>query len=208
MAMTLRVKTSGENTYAVKDAAVPTLADRQTVREIERLFGRAFRHAGATLADQATAAALTEDQLTQNSGAFFGSILGTLNHIAVGDILWLKRIASHFPTLASLASLQGIHAPTSLDQQLCPDFAALTNLRAAIDEVIINLCAELSQHELGAALEYTSTKGIKGKKLLTEVLLHFFNHQTHHRGQATTLFSQLGIDIGATDLILLIPNIK
>jgi len=70
------------------------------------------------------------------------------------------------------------------------------------------LCAELSQQEINAPFEYTSTKGVKGKKLLSEVLLHFFNHQTHHRGQATTLFSQLGIDVGATDLILLIPNLQ
>jgi len=55
-------KTSGENTYAVKDAATPTLADQQTVREVERLFGRAFRNAGATLADQKTAAALLPEQ--------------------------------------------------------------------------------------------------------------------------------------------------
>ncbi len=56
------VKTSGEKTYAVKDAPPPTLADQQTVREIERLFGRAFRNAGATLADQKMAVALLEDR--------------------------------------------------------------------------------------------------------------------------------------------------
>jgi hypothetical protein len=56
------VKTSGENTYAVKDAPAPTLADMQTVREIERLFGRAFRNGGATLADQKSAVALLEDK--------------------------------------------------------------------------------------------------------------------------------------------------
>lgn len=54
-------KTSGQNTYAVKDAPAFTLADQQTVREIERLFGRAFRGAGATLADQQTASALLAD---------------------------------------------------------------------------------------------------------------------------------------------------
>ena len=54
--------TSGESTYKVKDAPQPTLADQQTVREIERLFGRAFRHAGAQLADQKTATALLPDQ--------------------------------------------------------------------------------------------------------------------------------------------------
>ena len=55
------LKTSGQNTYAVKDTPAPSLADQQTVREIERLFGRAFRGAGATLADQKTAAALLAD---------------------------------------------------------------------------------------------------------------------------------------------------
>ena len=55
-------KTSGDNTYAVKDAPTPTLADQQTVREVERLFGRAFRNAGATLADQKTAATLLPEQ--------------------------------------------------------------------------------------------------------------------------------------------------
>lgn len=152
------------------------------------------------------AAVLSDEQLTQNRGAFFGSILGTLNHIAVGDIIWLKRIAGHFPKLASLAPLQEVLSPSSLDQQLGANFAALTHLRASLDEVIINLCAELSQQELNSPFEYTSTKGIKSKKLLSEVLLHFFNHQTHHRGQATTLFSQVGIDVGATDLLMLIPN--
>jgi hypothetical protein len=55
-------KTSGENSYQVKDAPAPALADQQTVREVERLFGRVFRNAGATLADQKTAAALLPEQ--------------------------------------------------------------------------------------------------------------------------------------------------
>ena len=55
-------KTSGDNTYVVKDASTPTLADLQTVREVERLFGRVFRNAGATLADQKIAASLLPEQ--------------------------------------------------------------------------------------------------------------------------------------------------
>jgi hypothetical protein len=54
-------KTSGTNTYKAKDAAAPALADQQTVREIERLFGRVFRNAGAQLADQKVAASLLPD---------------------------------------------------------------------------------------------------------------------------------------------------
>jgi hypothetical protein len=53
--------TSGENTYSAGETPKPTLADQQTVRDIERLFGRVFRHAGAVLADQTAAAALLAD---------------------------------------------------------------------------------------------------------------------------------------------------
>lgn len=56
------LKTSGTNTYKQKDAPAATLADQQTVREVERLFGRAFRHAGAQLADQQVAASLLPDE--------------------------------------------------------------------------------------------------------------------------------------------------
>jgi uncharacterized damage-inducible protein DinB len=50
-------------------------------------------------------------------------------------------------------------------------------------------------------------KGIASTKRLGDVLLHVFNHQAHHRGQATTLFSQLGVDVGPTDLLLLLPEV-
>jgi hypothetical protein len=55
-------KTSGQNTYSATAAAAPTLADKQTVREIERLFGRVFRNGGARLADQKTAVDLLADK--------------------------------------------------------------------------------------------------------------------------------------------------
>ena len=112
------------------------------------------------------AAVLSDEQLTQNRGAFFGSILGTLNHIAVGDILWLQRIASQFPHLASLLPLHEVPTPTSLDHPLCSDFADLTRLRASVDEAMVNLCKELTPQELDTPFEYTSTKGVKGRKLI------------------------------------------
>lgn len=44
------------------------------------------------------------------------------------------------------------------------------------------------------------------RKLLGSLVLNLFNHQTHHRGQATTLLSQAGLDVGVTDLLALIPE--
>jgi hypothetical protein len=76
------LKTTGTNTYKARDAAPPTLADQQTVREIERLFGRAFRNAGAQLADQKVAATL----LPEDPGAHLVGDQGAKDRKALADI--------------------------------------------------------------------------------------------------------------------------
>lgn len=75
-------KTSGTNSYRVKEPAAPTLADQQTVREVERLFGRAFRHGGAQLADQTVAAAL----LPEKAGAHLVGLQAAKDRKALADV--------------------------------------------------------------------------------------------------------------------------
>jgi uncharacterized damage-inducible protein DinB len=152
------------------------------------------------------AAALPEEELQRDRGAFFGSIFGTLNHIAIGDILWFKRIGRYLPGLASLASVEQLPPPVFPNTPLRGTLAELAALRAMLDEAIIAFCAEVEASSLGEAFEWASTQGVGNRKFLGDVLQHVFNHQTHHRGQATTLFSQIGIDVGATDLLLLLPD--
>jgi uncharacterized damage-inducible protein DinB len=152
------------------------------------------------------AADLSEEELHRNRGAFFGSVFGTLNHIAIADILWFKRISSHLPGLASLADVDQLPQPMFPSTPLCGSLAALAVLRTTLDEAIIAFCAEAGPSLLDETLEWTSRNGVKSRKRLGDVLLHVFNHQTHHRGQVTTLFSQMGIDAGDTDLILLLPD--
>jgi hypothetical protein len=95
-------KTSGENSYQVKDAPKGTLADKQTVREIERLFGRAFRNGGARLADQKSAASLLDDKpagrLVGDAAARDRAALADIADIAV-EVL----VSSHSITLPGLA---------------------------------------------------------------------------------------------------------
>jgi uncharacterized damage-inducible protein DinB len=152
------------------------------------------------------AARLPEEELRRDRGAFFGSIFGTLNHIAIGDILWFKRIARYLPGTASLACVEQLPPPSFPNTPLRGSLAELAGLRTMLDEAIIAFCAEVAPARLGVAFEWTSTQGVGNRKFLGDVLQHVFNHQTHHRGQATTLFSQLGIDVGATDLLLLLPD--
>ncbi len=156
----------------------------------------------------AAAQQLGDDAVRREAGAFFGSIWGTLNHLAVADTLWLQRLARHGSGFDSLSTVLALPAPTTLDQHVAADLASLRARRTVLDDALIGLSRELTDAQLDSTLHYQSTKGLPFAKGLHDVLLHVFNHQTHHRGQATTLFSQAGVDVGATDLLLLIPNIE
>ena len=59
---TSTVKSSSDNTFRVDQKAQPTLADKQTVRDVERLFGRPLRAAGVALTDQRVASELIADK--------------------------------------------------------------------------------------------------------------------------------------------------
>ena len=91
------LKTAGTNTYKAKDAPAPALADQQTVREIERLFGRAFRHGGAQLADQKIAASLLPEEpgahLTGDNAAKDRKALADIADIAIEILISSRNIA-------------------------------------------------------------------------------------------------------------------
>ena len=152
------------------------------------------------------AAHLSAEELARDRGAFFGSILGTLNHILVGDTIWLKRFAALPSCEASLREVVGLPSPSSLDQILFEDFAALREHRAWLDSQVIRWVDELPDSDLDVVLSYRTTKGVPVSKRFSSLILHFFNHQTHHRGQVSTLLSQAGQDVGVTDLLLMIPE--
>ncbi|RYF36786.1 MAG: damage-inducible protein DinB, partial [Comamonadaceae bacterium] len=58
---------------------------------------------------------------------------------------------------------------------------------------------------LASDLTYTSTAGVTSCRSFGALVQHFFNHQTHHRGQVSTLLFQSGVDVGMTDLLAVIP---
>ncbi len=150
-------------------------------------------------------AKLTREELLKDRGAFFRSILGTLNHLVVADTLWLKRFHS-LRNFQSLASILQLKTPTRLNEILFDDLQKLTTHRKFLDSTIKQWSEELTDDDLGQKLRYTNTQGVESLKNFFSIVTHFFNHQTHHRGQVTTLLSQAGQDIGVTDLLALIPH--
>jgi uncharacterized damage-inducible protein DinB len=149
----------------------------------------------------AAADTLPPDQIEADRGAFFGSILGTLNHLAVTDALWLRRFAAagHWDCLRD--ATEWLPDPGSLRQPLAGDLHSLGVLRRRIDDLIVAWANTLIFNDLDRVLAYRNTAGKSFQRQVGPLLSHLFNHQTHHRGQTTTLLFQAGIDPGVTDLI-------
>ena len=150
------------------------------------------------------AAKLSDDERKADRQAFFRSIHGTLNHLVVADIIWLQRFANHPRKWHALMPLQDTATPTALDDIVCEQFTDLQAEREKLDAIIVAFAAELDTTGLTQAFSYRNMKGQQFTSPLHQPLLHFFNHQTHHRGQLTTLLNQAGIDVGVTDLLMLV----
>lgn len=143
---------------------------------------------------------LSDEDRKRDLGAFFKSIHGTLNHLLMGDHAWLLRctgdIERHSPRDArgDIITLRGY------EQMLYEEFADMAAQREVTDQMIESWTSSLSSSELASNVQY---RGLKGsyEHPLWWCLTHLFTHQAHHRGQLTTLLTQLGHDPGITDFI-------
>lgn len=154
-----------------------------------------------------TVAGLSEADLWVDRGAFFKSVMGTLNHICVGDLLWLNRVRT-LPEAALLSALDDMPRPEGLTQTLYPSVAEYSEARQKIDHLFIAFITALNPATLDAPFDYHDSRGLPHRKTLGLVLTHVFNHQTHHRGQVTTLLTQMGHDVGVTDLHVMAPELE
>lgn len=152
------------------------------------------------------AESLPQEKLFADGGAFFGSVFGTLNHIAVGDRIWLQRFANHPSCQMVLNPVAQLPKPETLDLRLFDTMGQLAEHRRWLDGLIIDWIDHLTESDLDYVLHYHNTAGKAFHRRFASLLMHFFNHQTHHRGQVTALLSDLGCDYGVTDLLALISD--
>ncbi|MFO1159948.1 MAG: DinB family protein [Reyranellaceae bacterium] len=133
-------------------------------------------------------AALSDEERRRDLGAFFGSVHGTLNHLVLGDRIWMTRFEG------------GSHPSTDLGAILFEEFDALRAARGAMDRRIESFFGALPARFLERELRYINNSGFDSTDPASVILPHFFNHQTHHRAQVHTLLSQLGRDPPVLDL--------
>jgi uncharacterized damage-inducible protein DinB len=129
----------------------------------------------------AHASTLPGEAYRRDVGAYFKSLHATLNHLLVADRIWMRRLTG-----------TGEH-PSSLGAILFEDFASLSAARAAEDQRIARFVEELAPSDIERELSFESLKGIPLRQPVGEILAHLFNHQTHHRGQAHAILTQVGV---------------
>jgi uncharacterized damage-inducible protein DinB len=143
------------------------------------------------------AAQLTDAERKADHGAFWKSIHGTLVHILWGDCQWMSRFDG-WPKPDT---------PIKQSDGMIDDFAALRSRRVAADADIVAWADRVDQAWLDQDMVWFSGAAQREVRRPHGLLVtHFFNHQTHHRGQVHALLTAQGQKTGDTDLFLVVPG--
>jgi uncharacterized damage-inducible protein DinB len=144
-----------------------------------------------------SAARLSDAERRAPRGAFWGSIHGTLTHILWGDQQWMSRFDG-WPKPAT---------PIKQSAQMIEDFTELRTGREQADAAISRWAQKVDDAWLAGDLTWFSGAANREVRAPLQLLVtHFFNHQTHHRGQAHAMLTAAGQATGDTDLFLLVPE--
>ena len=136
------------------------------------------------------AGTLSDADYRRDGGAYFGSLHGTLNHLLATDRIWMRRFTGSGD------------APDRLDAIVCETFPALRQARVAEDARIVDYVATLDDGALARLIRYRRVSTPQPvEQRLAPALAHWFNHQTHHRGQAHALLGGLGVEPPELDLL-------
>ena len=137
------------------------------------------------------ASGLTEEARQQDRGAFWGSIHGTLSHLLWGDTIWMSRF-------------DGWDEPDNditKTHKYGGDWANMVAMRRAADDRILDWSTRATEADLAGELCWFSgavqREVCKPRAML---VTHFFNHQTHHRGQVHAMLTAAGAKPDDTDL--------
>jgi uncharacterized damage-inducible protein DinB len=121
-------------------------------------------------------------------GTSFGSVGGTLRHIAWGEWLWLGRWRET--------------APRGTDPRNADNLTALATRWAEIGREQLDFLSALRSPDLGRSVTYENPPGTPWTYPVAEMMRHVVNHSTYHRGQVASLMRQLGHTPEPTDYLV------
>ena len=177
-----------------------------------RFMARYHRHATASLIASLEGRVwrgTESEQYSADSGLFFRSIHGTLNHLLGAEQLWFARLCES-PSTADQGNVSELYALDGADMQAAwegrvADRDELHRLVLAQCDAWVDLVERTDQSDgdddwFAASATYMDTEGVPTSVVRAAALTQVFNHGTHHRGQITAAFSRAGQPCPSMDL--------
>ena len=144
---------------------------------------------------------LEKEKVMMKTKAYYPSIFETLLHNLFGDLNWLKRLGGVFKESKALSNRMVSSDQKALRQEFEADYTKFFQYRKEADTVIVQFVNELDEAKLNSVIKYKNHKGEDQEQELWKPLLHWFNHQTHHRGQISVLLDMVGVDHDYSSLL-------
>jgi len=136
---------------------------------------------------------VAHESLEVDAGTFFHSIKGTLEHIALAELLWLRRFSS-FGKYACLENNRYlVSEPGKVEKEIVEKTENCLAILEDLDELLFKLIGELSEEALQSVVRYKNTKGDAFEKIYYQTILHILVHGIHHQGELSAIMDILKI---------------
>ena len=133
---------------------------------------------------------LSDDQLNKETGTWYRSIRGTMEHITLSFLLWLKRY-DHFQAFPSLKGSPLIRRDINqIKASLFEDPRRFLELMKETDELVVDFIDDPEEEIWGTMFRYKNIKGEELERTFWKTLFHVLNHGTHHRGEISAMLDQ------------------
>ena len=135
---------------------------------------------------------ISEEQWNKVFGGYYNSIKELCNHIYGSDFGWLKR----FGQLREFNYIKkSIFSRTISFRMITLDnITQYIGKREELDIIICDFINEINDNDLSAVLKYTDSRKLAFEKNYGNLVMHMFNHQTHHRGMISLYLEELNIE--------------
>ncbi len=134
-------------------------------------------------------------------GYHFKTVGQLLEHVFVADMNWLKAFSDLESYGLSLAS--EVRAVPAYGQKVFTDFADYRAARVLLDDFLVRYMELVDDRLFRQKVSRKLRNGVLLERSADLALVHFFNHQTHHRGQISALLDQLGVENDYSNMIFL-----
>ncbi|HUX13944.1 MAG TPA: DinB family protein [Spirochaetia bacterium] len=147
---------------------------------------------------------LSDEKRKKETGAYFRSIHGILNHLIVSDLTWLRRYHAWHTDSVVLDDERVDHANLAWGRDMYEQFAELRTGRKEVDNILSAWIAELPETRYEEILRYTNTAGEARQYIVWQTIDHLFNHQTHHRGQISEILDEMEVEHDYSNILTIL----